>query len=112
MDHNKYYNLTSKELDEVRKVNGNYDDRNIKCRCAIHDKKPTHCKDGPILLTLMPGCGYSFEKDEDGNYRRIGECKMCGKCCALPRRKGDPYGLYDPSPLGKQCKYLIVEANK
>lgn len=78
------------------------------CWCALHgdDTKPSHCQQGPTPRTRMPDCGYWFD-EVDGDLVRKGECKQCGRCCALPRKNGDPYGFYDPH--GKHCKHLIVE---
>jgi Fe-S-cluster containining protein len=74
-----------------------------RCSCAIYADRPKMCKDGPIATTRMPYCGYYF----DMNGNRYGECNRCGRCCALPRKKGNPYGVYDPK--GFPCEHLVVK---
>ena len=73
-----------------------------RCSCAIQDKKPTHCRLGPFLDTLVPGCGFYFRDGE-----RKGQCNRCGACCVIPRVEGNPYGVYDAK--GKPCRHLIID---
>ena len=101
----QFYNLTNEEIDKVRQVNEHA--KQYVCSCAIHDKKPSFCQQGPMVNTIMPECGYKFEKDDAGEIVRIGACLRCGRCCALPRKDGDPYGFYDVK--GTACRHLIVE---
>jgi len=98
------YDLTKEEIQTIFEVN-TIGVPEKKCRCAIHDKKPSHCQQGPLLTTLMPECGYKFEVVK-GEMVRTGACKMCGRCCALPRKNGSPYGFFDP--LGNVCMHLII----
>lgn len=91
--------MTKKEIQKINEVNDNYVLK--KCLCGIHKNKPSFCRKGPTIITRLYECGFCFV---DG--KRYGNCLNCGKCCAIPRKKGDPYGFYDPD--GKKCKHLIV----
>jgi hypothetical protein len=73
-----------------------------KCSCAIYDKRPSFCQQGPLEEHMMPGCGYKFV-----NGVRTGECKRCSLCCVLPRKGGSPFGVFHP--LGSRCQFLKVE---
>lgn len=103
------YQLTDAEMRRVQEVNGireNQTEKDLalpKCKCELHGTdKPSHCRQGPLLGTWVPGCSYSFDGE-----KRIGNCSQCGRCCSIPRKDGDPFGFY--SPLGKACKHLKVE---
>jgi len=100
------YDVPEEEMAKIRFVNGTHDDRKVKCKCAIHDNKPSFCRQGPLPESLMPGCGYYFV-EEEGKLVRKGKCLFCGRCCALPRHKNSEFGFYDPN--GGKCKHLIVE---
>ncbi len=101
------YELKPEEVDEIKRLGA--EPFKGLCFCARQDRKPSHCQQGPVPASLMPGCGFRFVI-KDGEWQREGECKRCGACCALPRRQGSPYGIYDPR--GKACNYLIVEEAK
>ena len=96
----KTYDITEAEKTAIAEVNG--PPKNYKCFCAIHATKPSWCKQGPLVSTRMPMCGYYFENGE-----RKGECKNCGWGCFLPRKDGSEYGFVDPN--GKPCRHLIVK---
>lgn len=74
-----------------------------RCSCGIYKDRPKMCQDGPLPHSRMVNCDYHF--DDFGN--RYGRCSQCGRCCALPRKQGSPYGMYDPN--GSRCKYLEVK---
>ena len=96
------YSMRPDEIEKIKEVNGTYDDRTVKCLCGIHNEKPSHCQQGPLPETRMPGCGFTFDNGE-----RKGACLQCCKCCVLPRHKGSPYGFYDPN--GSKCVHLVME---
>lgn len=103
----KYYNLSVQDIALIKSVNA--DIRKYRCSCGIEENKPAFCRQGPLLTTIMPDCGFRFENNEDGEPVRIGSCLRCGCCCSLPRHNGDPFGFFDPGPSGKPCRFLIVE---
>lgn len=72
--------------------------------CLIQGKKPSRCVNYPTVYDFIPTvCGFRFLPDGT----RIGSCKRCGACCAVPRVNGEPGGGWDPS--GKPCKHLDFE---
>ena len=99
-----FYDLTDEEITKVRLANEHA--KSYVCSCAIHDKKPSFCQQGPMVGTIMPECGYKFVM-HNGKVERSGSCKRCSRCCSLPRKDGSPYGFFDPK--GKPCKHLIIE---
>ena len=102
------YSIPKKEMDMIIEKNADRLKNGLpKCSCAIEENKPSHCKQGPAFMTRMPDCGFTFIFNASvGGIDKIGECKRCGACCAMPRIDGDPYGMYHPE--GKPCKHLIV----
>lgn len=67
-------------------------------KCLIHDKRLQFCRDYPLNrdpTEWLEGCGYKTE----------GRCRICGKCCRIPREDGEPEGKFDPVE-GKPCRYL------
>lgn len=96
--------LDPDEMEKVRAIGVEF--FNGRCSCAIYPDRPKFCKDGPWPNSRMPECGYFFT-EKLGQLVRMGECRLCGKCCSLPRKEGDPFGVYDPR--GKPCKNLIVK---
>ena len=105
MNYLKYETVTPEEVELMKAVN--LPEKKFVCKCAIHETKPSFCREGPLLVSLMPDCGYYFEKGDEDNIIRKGECLNCGRCCVLPRKDGSPYGFYDP--LGSRCVNLKVE---
>ena len=101
-----YYELSGNDIRKIHAINS--DIKKYRCSCGIENNKPSFCRQGPLSTTLMPDCGFKFEKKENGELVRAGECNRCGRCCSMPRHNGEPFGFYDPGPSGKACKYLIV----
>ena len=101
-----FYDLTDEEITRVRLTNEH--SKAYVCSCGIQDTKPSFCSQGPIVNSLVPECGYKFER-VNGKVERSGKCNRCGRCCAMLRKDGDPFGFYAPPPEGKPCQHLIVE---
>ena len=101
------YNLTPEEIEHIKSVNAG--SKKYRCLCGIQETKPSFCAQGPMLGTLMPECGFKFERDEKGEIVRTGACSRCGRCCQQHRRLGSPYGFFDVGPEGKPCEFLKVE---
>ena len=99
------YDITPEEMEKIKEVGIEADPP--KGYCGINDHKPSFCRQGPLVSTRMPGCGFYFVQDDDGKTERKGSCKNCGRCCAVPRKNGSEYGFFDVR--GKPCIHLKVE---